>query len=75
MYYKIYCKETYPYLPVPVGELRPYFEGAWRVRMFDRFLCPSGFTGTFAECADYLKSWFHGRLVECDSPRDIDAQN
>ena len=65
IYYQIYCAETEPILPMPVGEIRPYFEGKWRVRMFDRFLCPSGFTGSLSDCTLYLREWFHGRLKEC----------
>jgi hypothetical protein len=61
MFYSIYCTETESIWPTPVGEIRPYFE-FWKVRMFDSFLCPSPFTGTFPECLDHIKSHFHGRL-------------
>lgn len=61
IFYSIFCTQTESILPTPVGEIRPYFE-LWKVRMFDTFLCPAPFTGTFPECLDHIKSHFHGRL-------------
>ena len=72
LYYSIFCADTESIWPVPVGEIRPYFE-LWKVRMFDKFLCPSPFTGNFQECLDHVKAHFHGRLEKHGDTNSHDA--
>lgn len=62
IFYSIFCTQTESIWPAPVGEIRPYFDGLWKIRIFEKSLCPSPFTGTFPECLDHIKSHFHGRL-------------